>query len=200
MNYPSFFNQVEEIELYDPISEFLGVFEKGLIQFNYLDVVKAAGHSCPTIAGAYLVTLKALKYLYPDSSPQRGGIRISVKDNFSEGVTGVIATVFSQITGATEISGFKGIAGKFVRHSLMDFDADISGQYKFTRVDTGKSVELIYQAAAPVDPRQQVLMQKAIQGIATAGELELFGQLWQERVRAILIDLPDHPQVIRLIH
>lgn len=200
MKYPAFFDQVEEIELYDPISEFLGVFDNGLVKFGYLDVVKTAGHSCPTVAGAYLVTLKALKYLYPDSVPQRGGVKISVQENFSEGVTGVIATVFSQITGATEISGFKGIAGQFVRHSLMDFDADIKGQYKFTRMDTGDSVEVIYQAAAPVDPRQQSLMQKAIQGLASDDELSLFGDLWQERVRAILIDLPNNPNVIRLIH
>ena len=199
MNYPDFFNQVEEIELYDPISEFLGVFNNGLVQFSYLDVVKTAGHSCPTVAGAYLVTLKALNYLYPNSVPERGGIKISVQEKFTEGVTGVIATVFSQITGATEVSGFKGIAGKFVRHSLMDFDVDIKGQYKFTRIDTGDSVEVVYQPAAPVDPRQQPLMQKAIQGLATDDELSLFGELWQERVRMILIDLSNNPNVIRLI-
>ncbi len=200
MKYPLFFNQVEEIVLYDAISDFLGVFEKGLIQFSYLDVVKTAGHSCPTVAGAYLITLKALKHLYPNSTPQRGDIHISIKDSYSEGVTGVIATVFSQITGATEVSGFKGIAGKFVKHSLMDFDTDIIGQYKFTRLDTGASVELVYQPAAPVDPRQQELMQKAMQGIATEDEKKLFGHLWQERVRAILIDLPNDPNVVKLIH
>jgi len=198
MKYPKFFDQVESIILHDDISEFLAVFEKGIIEFSYLDVVKSAGHSCPTVAGAYLVTLKALKYLYPDSLPERGQIHISVKDSFSEGVTGVIASVFSQITGATEISGFKGIAGKFIKHSLMDFDADIQGQYQFTRKDTGDSVQVVYQAAVPVDPRQQMLMQKTIMGQATEEEKELFGQLWQERVRAILIDMADSTQVIKL--
>ena len=66
MTYPSFFDQVETIKLHDPISEFLGVFDQGILEFTYLDVVKAAGHSCPTVAGAYLLTLKALKALYPD--------------------------------------------------------------------------------------------------------------------------------------
>ncbi|NOR86474.1 MAG: hypothetical protein GQ527_02575 [Bacteroidales bacterium] len=199
MKYPEFFNQVESIELYDPISEFLGVFEEGILSFNYLDVVKSAGHSCPTVAGAYLVTLKALKYLYPDSIPERGSIHIAIQESFSEGVTGVISNVFSQITGATELSGFKGIAGKFVRHSLMDFDADISGQYKFTRKDNGTSVELIYQPAVAVDPRQQALMQKSIMGRASDDEKALFGKLWQERVRAILIDLHDDPSIIRIL-
>jgi hypothetical protein len=198
MKYPAFFNQVEKIVLHDPISEFLGVFEDGMIEFSYLDVVKTAGHSCPTVAGAYLVCLRALKHLYPNSIPQRGGIRIEVKDRFADGVTGVIATVFSQITGATEIAGFKGIAGQFVRHSLMDFDADIDGQYHFTRLDTGASVMLNYQAAVPIDPRQQNLMQKSIMGKASEEEKELFGQLWQERVRAILIDMPNNENIIQL--
>lgn len=199
MKYPIFFDQVKTIKLQDPISEFLGVFEDGIIEFNYLDVVKSAGHSCPTVAGAYLVTLKALKALYPSSIPQRGGIHVSIKEPFAESVTGVISNVISQITGATEKSGFKGIAGRFIRHSLMDFDADINGHYKFTRKDTGDSVEVSYQAAAAVDPRQQPLMQKAIMGSATAEEKTLFGQLWQERVRSILIDLCDDPRVISVV-
>jgi len=198
MTYPSFFDQVETIKLQDPISEFLGVFEQGLLEFTYLDVVKSAGHSCPTVAGAYLVTLKALKALYLNDIPQRGGIHISVKENFTEGVTGVIANVFSQITGATEISGFKGIASKFVRHSLMDFNADIKGEYRFTRVDTKASVELAYQPNVPVDPRQQMLMQKSMMGKATIEEQALFGQLWQARVRKILIDFKDHPDLVKI--
>jgi len=199
MIYPPFFDQVETIKLYDPISEFLGVFEQGVLEFTYLDVVKAAGHSCPTVAGAYLLTLKALKALYPNAIPERGGIHISVKENFTEGVTGVIANVFSQITGATEISGFKGIGPKFIRHSLMDFNADIKGAYKFTRVDTNASVELIYQPNVPIDPRQQVLMQKSMMGNATHEEKELFGQLWQERVKKILIDLKDSPDLVKIL-
>ena len=199
MIYPTFFDQVESIKLHDPISEFLGVFEQGLLEFTYLDVVKSAGHSCPTVAGAYLVTLKALKALYPNAIPERGGIHISVKENFTEGVTGVITNVFSQITGATEISGFKGIGPKFIRHSLMDFNADIKGAYRFTRVDTMASVELVYQPNIPVDPRQQMLMQKSMMGKATIEEKELFGQLWQERVKKILIDFKDSPDLVKIL-
>lgn len=199
MNYPSFFNQVETIKLYDPISEFLGVFNDGIVEFNYLDVVKTAGHSCPTIAGAYLITLTALKNLYPDSIAERGGIKIKVKEAFEEGVTGVISSVFSQITGATEISGFKGIGGKFIRHSLMDFNAEITGEYEFTRVDSGKSVQINYSPNVPVDPRMQGLMQKSMMGLASDEEKELFGNLWQNRVKAILIDHPNNPNIIQVV-
>jgi len=195
MTYPLFFNQVETIKLYDPISEFLGVFEQGLVEFSYLDIVKTAGHSCATVAGAYLVTLKALKELYPHSVPERGGIRVSIRNSFDEGVTGVIATVISQITGATEISGFKGIATKFVRHSLMDFNADIMGEYQFTRLDTGASVVLVYEPNIPIDSRQQELMQKSLMGSASDEEKALFGHIWQERVRKILLYKGETPLV-----
>ena len=56
----------------------------------------------------------------------------------------LIANIFTQITGATTVSGFKGIGGKFVRHSLMKFNDDIPSNVKLTRWDTGKSVEVFY--------------------------------------------------------
>ncbi|WP_228448572.1 hypothetical protein [Sulfurospirillum diekertiae] len=76
MKYPTFFDTIETITLYDPLSEVLGAFEKGEIIFSYLDVVKSAGHSCPTIAGAYLMVREGLKALYPNAIPKRGGIKV----------------------------------------------------------------------------------------------------------------------------
>ena len=198
MKYPSFYQEIEKIILKDDLSQFLGTFEDGIIEFNYLDVVKSAGHSCPTVAGAYLVCLKALQYLYPNEIPQRGQVSISFNASFAEGVNGVIAQVFSHITGATQISGFKGIGGKFVRHSLMDFDADINGQYKFTRKDTGAYVELSYQPNVAVDPRQQGLMQKIMMNQANEQEKTLFGELWQKRVEAILTLGKDDQNILQI--
>ena len=66
MKYPEFFERVESITLKDPLAEFLGAFEEGIISFSYLDAVKSAGHSCPTIAGAYLMAREGLKALYKD--------------------------------------------------------------------------------------------------------------------------------------
>ena len=37
MHYPEFFTTTQSITLYDPLSEFLGAFEEGLITFSYLD-------------------------------------------------------------------------------------------------------------------------------------------------------------------
>ena len=186
MNYPDFFNTIPTIKLQDPLSNFLGTFENGLVEFSYLDIVKSAGHSCPTVAGAYLVTLKGVEALYKEETPQRGAIRVEVKDDVANGVTGVITNVITQITGATEITGFKGINGNFARNNLMEFNANIGSAFKFTRVDTNESVEITYDpSSVGGSPKQQELMGKIMQGKATPEDKKEFGELWQDRVRRI---------------
>ena len=186
MNYPSFFDNTPTITLKDPLSDFLGTFEDGVVSFSYLDIVKSAGHSCPTVSGAYLSTLKALEALYNDSTPIRGDIFVSFKSDALEGVAGVIANVVTQITGATKESGFKGLNGKFARNNLMEFNANIPTQMRFKRLDTGKSVEVTYDPSSVAgNPKMQELMQKLMQGVASQEEKKEFGELWQERVEAI---------------
>ncbi len=200
MRYPKFYDKVESIKLYDPLSEVLGSFEDGEIEVNYIDLVKFAGHSCPTVAGAYLVTKEALKALYPDSLPQRGGIKVEFKEDESEGVAGVIANVISNITGATEKSGFKGLNGKFARHSLMSFNANIDSSARFSRVDNGKCVDIYYNPSkVPVNPDMQPLMQKVMQGVASEDEKKRFGELWQERVEQILCNTKNYPELVKVV-
>jgi len=186
MNYPEFFKEVEVIKVVDPLSNVLGAFEMGKYEFNYLDVVKSAGHSCPTVAGAYLITAEALKALYPTELAVRGNIKVEFSEPMEEGVAGVISNVVSQITGATDKSGFKGLAGKFARHSLMNFNSDISSSARFTRVDSGKSVDVYYDpsSVAP-SPNMGPLMQKMMGGLAEPSEIKEFGELWQDRVKRI---------------
>ncbi len=198
MNYPDFYNDVKTITMYDPLSEILVSFDKGIITFSYVDVVKSAGHSCPTVSGAYLMTAKALEALYGDDMPVRGEIKVEFKESIEEGVAGVIGNVISNITGATGVTGFKGLAGKYARHSLMSYDSDIASNARFTRVDTNASVDVFYNPNAVVgNPKTQMLMQKILSGNANAEEKEEFGVLWQERVKSILIDNFDNPEMIR---
>src|SRR3989304_3265406 len=100
MSYPAFFNDVRKITLRDPLAEFLGAAEGGAIEYSYLDAVKLAGHSCPTVAGIYLMTLKALKHLYGGEIPERGAIRGAFRDDIASRVTGGRANVASLLTGA----------------------------------------------------------------------------------------------------
>jgi len=186
MSYPKFYDEVENIKIVDPLSNILGAFENGQYEFNYIDVVKSAGHSCPTVAGAYIITLEGLKALYPDSLAVRGNVKVEFAEALEDGVAGVIANVISQITGATDKSGFKGLGGKFARHSLMDFNSNIEASARFTRVDTNKSVDVTYNPSNVMpNPDMQPLMQKMMQGAATPDEIKEFGVLWQDRVKRI---------------
>ena len=198
MNYPEFFNSVESIKVVDPLANVLGAFEDGIYEFTFLDVVKAAGHSCPTVAGAYLITLEGLKALYPNAPVVRGEVKVKFKESLEDGVAGVISNVVSQITGATDKSGFKGLAGKFARHSLMDFDAKISSSVRFTRVDNSKSVDVYYDPSSiGGSPKMQQLMQKMMGGMANKDEIKEFGALWQERVESIMNNIPSVIKVVK---
>jgi len=197
MNYPEFFDTVEKVKLKDNLSLVLGAFSDGIIEFSYKDVVKSAGHSCPTVAGAYLLIKEGLKELYKNEVPIRGEIKVSFKEDLEDGVAGVISNVASQITGATTKSGFKGLNGKFARHSLMDFGSNIDSSIKLTRIDTNQSVELLYNPNSIMPHKDmQMLMKKVLTNSANSDEKVLFGQLWQERVEQILI---NPKEVIKIV-
>ena len=200
MNYPQFFDRVETITLLDPLSRVLGSFTDGKITFTYKEIVKLAGHSCPTVGGAYLMTVRALEVLYPEGLPVRGHIKVAFKEDEQDGVAGVIANVISDITGATETSGFKGLNGNFARHSLMSFNADIESSARFTRTDTGESVDAYYNPNVVMpNPKMQSLMQKVMMQSATEEEINEFGVLWQERVEKILCDNNRNEKLIKIV-
>ena len=187
MTYPQFFNNIPTIKLQDDLACLLGAFEGGLIEYSYLDVVKSAGHSCPTVLGAYLMTLQGLKALHENEVAKRGNILVEFKEKQIDGVAGVIGSVITNITGSTTTNGFKGLAGKHDRNHLMNFEKDINGaSVRFTRLDTQKSVDVFYNASMILPhPSMNSLMQKCIQGSATNEEKIEFGKVWQKRVEDI---------------
>jgi len=199
MKYPDFFDKVEPIQLQDPLSDFLGAFENGEMEISYLDCVKLAGHSCPTVAGAYLMAKTGLEALYGENLPQRGSVHVSMRDDEAEGVTGVICNVISFICGANGSSGFKGIGGYFARNDLVSYNVPMEGEVTLTRTDNDTSVILNYSASmVPADPNMQPLMGKSLQGLASAGERKEFGRLWQARVEKILLDKTLWDQMVTI--
>ena len=201
MQLPEFFDAAPRIAVRDPLARFLGAAADGVIEYRYADVVKLAGHSCPTVAGAYLMTRAALKALYPDTLPVRGEIRVEMRDGRTSGTTGVIANVVSLLTGATQDTGFKGIGGRFDRRNLLHFDAGIDTQLRFTRADSGAGVGVSARLeGVPFDPRVALLMPKCLNGAASVEETMLFQQLWQARVRTLLLDHADDAQAIVVRH
>lgn len=197
MKYPDFFENIETIKLKDDLANFLGATENGIIEFSYIDIVKSAGHSCPTVLGAYLVTKEGLKALYKEELPKRGEIKVEFKESIDEGVAGVISNVVTNITGATKNTGFKGIMGLYSRNNLMSFENKISSSVKFIRTDTNESVEVIYNPSMyPPKKQMQELMQKCITKTANEDERTEFGKLWQERVELISKNIED---VIKIV-
>lgn len=186
MQYPKFYDDMEPIVLQDGLAGFLGASKDGILEFSYLDIIKSAGHSCPTVLGAFLMTQAALAALYKDELPQRGEIKVAFQDEMTNGVTGVISNVVKNITGATVNEGFKGLAGNFDRRHLLSFEQNIRGDIRFTRRDTNISVDVVYDASiVGAHPDMSPLMQKSISNMASQEEIERFGQLWQERVENI---------------
>jgi hypothetical protein len=196
MKLPDFFGAVPPLRLRDPLADFLGAAEEGIVEYGYADAVKLAGHSCPTVAAAFGMTRAALSALYGNALPERGGIAVAFREPADAGVTGVTANVVSLLTGVAGEGGFKGLAGRFGRRRLLSFDARIPLDVRFTRLDTGAVVDTRTDlSGVPADPDLGGLMQRAVAGGATAAEMKRFGQLWQARVRTILLERADDPSV-----
>ncbi|MBJ7832957.1 hypothetical protein HKQ44_07865 [Neisseria meningitidis] len=197
---PEFFDRAPTLTVQDPLAAFLGAAENGILTYRYADAVRLCGHSCPTVAGAYLMVIKGLKALYGEELPERGGIEAAMQGARDEGTVGVTASVVQLLTGAAPETGFGGIGiqGRFARRNLLSFGAgEINGTLTLRRKDNGKTVAVSINAALkPFAPEMRELMPKAVSGSASADELKQFGDLWQERVRAFLIDQADNPEFV----
>lgn len=200
MQFPDFFAAAPVIRVIDPLADFLGAAAGGIIDYRYEDAVRLAGHSCPTVASAFLMTRAALAALYGDALPVRGEIRVDLAEAHAAGVAGVIASIATLITGATGDTGFRGLAGQFNRRDKLFFAQPLRhGSLRFTRLDTGAAIEVAADLAhVPGDPRTGELMSTCLSGEADAAQGREFRHLWQERVRRLLLAHADDPRVVRV--
>jgi formylmethanofuran dehydrogenase subunit E len=200
--FRDFLLDTEPIRFKDPLAETLGVFKKenAVLEYTFLDVVKLAGHACPTTAAAYLCCQKALLGLYSDEIPIRGEIAITVYGEPDEGVYGVISQIFTLLTGAASATGFRGLGSKFKRKDLLKFSPekiDPGAQcFKFQRLDNKKTVTVkLYPDKIPFSAekakRLQALMPKIIWEAAKKDERLEFQDLWMEKVRDMLVEKKD---------
>lgn len=198
--FRDFLEEVEPIRFREPLAEMLGAFKKegGGLEYTFIDVVKMAGHACPTTAGAYLCCQKALEKLYPDETPVRGDISITVYGEPDEGVYGVVSQVFNLLTGAAPATGFKGLGScrKFKRKDLLEFGAEKIDHeamcFEFRRLDTDRVVlAKFYPRRVPFAEekarRLGELMEKVIWEAAKDDEIKEFQNLWMERVESMLL-------------
>lgn len=201
MTLPQFFDDAPTLKMRDPLAAFLGAAEDGVIEYCYADAVRLAGHSCPAVAGAYLMVLNGLSALYDDEIPERGGIEVFMRNERDHATTGVLASVATLLTGAAPESGFQGIgpAKRFARKDLLSFETDIDGTLALRRRDTGKGVVVdINTDHVPHELIMSQLMPKAVSGKANAEELAEFARLWQDRVRRMLVEHADDPKLVHI--
>lgn len=189
MHFPAFFDQVPTITLRDPLAELLGSVDGGLMTYGYADAVRLAGHSCPTVASAYWLGVRAIRALYGDAMPQRGSIAVDLREPLEAGTTGVVASVLGLLTGAAGDGGFAGLGGQFVRRGLLRFQVDIPADIRLTRTDTGQAILAQAQVrSVPGDPQTMHLMQLCLSGAASVEDRASLARLWQARVQRILLD------------
>lgn len=201
MTLPQFFDDAPTLKMRDPLAAFLGAAEDGVIEYRYADAVRLAGHSCPAVAGAYLMVLNGLSALYDDEIPERGGIEVFMRNERDHATTGVLASVATLLTGAAPESGFQGIgpAKRFARKDLLSFETDIDGTLALRRRDIGKGVVVdINTDHVPHELIMSQLMPKALSGKANAEELAEFARLWQDRVRRMLVEHADDPKLVHI--
>jgi hypothetical protein len=192
-----FFSEVEPIRLIDPLSYALGSQKQGSpFVFNYTDAVKLAGHSCPAVSGAFKLTQKALKALYGEETPVRGGVRVLIKGGPEQLAYGPQSNVITLITGAAGEGGFKGLGGRFARNKKLVFDrGDFQfNTFIFERQDTGNAVKVVYNPdKVPLGPEVERLRPRVLEGTASEEERERFIALWQGKVKKILLEDESYP-------
>lgn len=200
MSFPDFYEQAPVVRTHDSFAALLGASRDGMLDYHYLDAVRLAGHSCPTVAGAFLMGRAALAALYPEGPAERGGIAVHMPAPESEGTTGVMAQVLTLLTGAASDNGFHGIQGRFKRRGLLSFAERREGEaITFTRVDTGKSVAVSLNVSpVPGDPAQGARLSAILQDRADDEQRTAFADAWQDRVRRLLLEFADDPQVVRI--
>jgi hypothetical protein len=146
------------------------------------------------------MTHAALARLYLGETPRRGEIRVELRQPVDEGVAGVIAGVAGLVTGAANEGGFKGLAGRYARRGLLRFGVPMGGEIRFTRLDTGRSVELSHRLqAVPRPPALGELLRDASAAEASAAARRAFADAWQGWVRTIMIEHADDPTLIELV-
>ncbi len=191
--------RVNPISLREPLAETLGVLDEtgAVLDYNFTDVVKMAGHACPTVSAAYLCCQLALEKLYDGSIPVRGEIAVTVYGEPDEGVYGVMAQVFSLVTGAATATGFRGLGPKFKRKDLLRFNPkklDPEAMcFEFRRLDTGQAVLVrFYPQRIPFPEEKAKQLSRLLQPVAweaaSEQEIKQFQELWMEKVEHMLLE------------
>ncbi|MBC6962400.1 MAG: hypothetical protein DWB48_06630, partial [Nitrosomonas sp.] len=78
-------------------------------------------------------------------------------------------------------------------------DQPMQGEFGLRRKDTGTAVQVALDASVVPWPNEmRLLLPKAVSGQASPDELQRFGELWQDRVRQMLIEHASDTNLVRV--
>ena len=204
----SYIEEVNPIIMTDPLLELLGQTNKP-IPYTYEEVVKFSGHSCGAVAGAWGITSRALKELYPNGIPVRGRIKVSAPGAEDESVIGVIGEVITFITGAAPKTGFHGggFGEAYRRRNLMEYRENEDNSKKemiwfFERIDTGDKVSVKYNMSKikpASSPEFSEMGSKVASGEATLTETEKWIEHWNARAKFTLDNIDSDLFTVEVI-
>ena len=188
--------EVPPILMQDPFLELYGQVDQPM-PYYFSEAVKAAGHSCGAVAGAWTITRKALEKLYPSTIPVRGQIKVTMPGAEDEWFIGVFGKVISFITGADPKTGFPGaeVGEAYSRRNLMVYTDTPQGTpppkmlWTFERLDTQKKVAVRFdlrKIQPPATPEFREMSAKVAAGKANSEEAEKWRNDWNTRVRFLL--------------
>lgn len=183
--------QLDPILVRDPFLEFLGlVSPREPIAVTFEELVKAAGHLCPTVAGAYLILRHGLAALYGNEPAVRGEVRVTAYGGPQDFGYGPIAQLVNLVIGAAPETGFAGLGpGLFVRRDLFVFKRhDIRrNEFDFERLDSNRTVHVTYEPGKiPAPAGLHASIGPALSATAAPEDLARFRTLWLRRVQDIL--------------
>ncbi len=207
--FREFLKDIKPIRMREPLADTLGAIadEEAVLEYALTDVVKMAGHVCPTISGAYLCCQKALDRLYQDKIPVRGDIAVTVYGEPDEGVYGVIGQVYTFITGAAPNTGFRGLGHKFRRKDLLRFIPEKPDPkamcFEFKRLDNDRAVLVKFIPGNIPFPEEKAkrlgeLLEKVLWEAAKDDERREFQNLWMEKVRVMLLEQSEIDRWLQL--
>lgn len=183
--------RIEPIIVRDPFLEFLGLVRpQQPVAVTFEELVKAAGHLCPTVAGAYLILRHGLVALYGNDLPVRGEVRVTAYGRPQDFGYGPMAQLVNLVIGAAPETGFGGLGGgRFARRNLFLFKADDirCNEFDFERLDNHRAVHVVYDPgsiAAPAALYSEIAA--ALAESATPQDVARFRTLWLRRVQDIL--------------
>ncbi len=94
----------------------------------------------------------------------------------------------------------KGFKRNFQGDNLIAYDRQMEGEVTLRRIDKDISVSLSYNPSVITgDKRINLLMGKTLQGKASDQERKLFKELWQKRVKEILLTKTLRHKIIQVV-